>query len=396
MNDKLYGAWLMDLAAYFINKHKYQMITLSKANDEIWLVNPLNKISPLIMISTTQSNDFDDAAILKQRETLAVIFQTSPRGINISVNNTSDRFDEVNVGVSVDFASPSKVTDTFSDLSTVLKESKNVEYSLAKSLINLKRTLARSQRIKSKPMYGTYILSAILIVVYLLTVGFLNEVNSLDMAYIVMGGFYKPLVVQGMELTRFITSAFISTDLFELILSIMILRNAGNLIERQIGWLKYLALFFTGIVFGNIMLFITNDAPLGAGIVTGLTTLFGYISILIFETKAYRNQRLMSQVITMAIIIFLYISMPTVSTSGQLGSLFVGILLGFMGTKRPDWESIRKTLKVAVPVFILGMVGIALTKTQFEFNESIHNTLIMVYEHFNIDWYANHLRTFLQ
>lgn len=396
MNDKLYGAWLMDLAAYFINKHKYQMITLSKANDEIWLVNPLVKVSPLILITTTRTDDFDDESILKQRETLAVLFQTSHRGVNISVNESSERFDDHNVGVSYGFVSPSKIIDYFGELDSLLRVSKNTEIAMAKSLINLKRTLAKSQGLRAKPMYGTYVLSALIVVSYLLSLFFLSKINSLEMAYIALGSFYKPLVVQGLEVFRFITSAFVTTDIFEVILSIMVLRNTGNLIERQIGWAKYLGIFFSGIIFGNIMLFITNDAPLGAGIVTGLCSLLGFIIVLMFEVRAYRNQRFLSQIITLSFICMLYISMPTVSNSGLLGSLFLGVLLGFLGTKRADWENIRKALKIAVPLFVVGMVGIALTKTQFEFNESVHQALISVYDYFNIDWYANHLRTFLK
>ena len=396
MNDKLYGAWLMDLAAYFINKQKYQLITLSKNNDEIWLVNSTNKMAPLILITTQRTQDFDDEIILKQRETLATVFQTSPRGINISVNAKSDRFDDLNVGVGVDFVSPSTAIESFEGIRSVLKESKNVEFSLAKSLINLKRTLAKSQMVIRKPLYATYILMALLVVSFIGTFLFLNEINNYDLAYIVMGGFYKPLVVEGKEFLRFFTSAFITTDLFELILCLMIVRNAGKLVEPQLGPVKYLGVFFGGIFFSNLMLFITNDAPLGAGIIPGICALLGYILVIVYEAKAYRNQRILSQVISLSIITALYISLPTISNYGLFGSLFLGILIGFAGTKSKDWSQIRKVMKFAIPAFMLGMVLISLKHTQYDFNKPVHEALISVYKHFNLDWYANHLQNIIK
>lgn len=206
MNDKQYGAWLLDLASYFIIRQNYQMITLSRANDEIWLVNPANKTAPLVLITTKKSQNFDDEAILKQRETLAVVFQTSPRGINISVNRESNRFDEHNIALGPDFKSPSEILEQFEGIETILKFAKNVDYSFTKSLISLKRTIANKQGIKKKPLYASLGLSAVMIVFYVLAKVFLNTVNSSDMAYIVLGGFYKPLVVEGLELWRFITS----------------------------------------------------------------------------------------------------------------------------------------------------------------------------------------------
>lgn len=392
MNDKQYGAWLLDLASYFINNQNYQMITLSRANDEIWLVNPANKTAPLVLITTKKSQNYDDDAILKQRETLAVVFQTSPRGINISVNRESDRFDEHNVSVGPDFKSPSEILEQFEAIEFVLKNAKNVDYSFTKSLISLKRTIAKKQGIKQKPLYASLGLSAVMVVFYVLAKFFLNSINSYDLAYIVLGGFYKPLVVEGLELWRFITSAFLTMDLFELILGLMILRNAGKLIEPTVGWWKFLWLFFLGVFFGNLMLFITNDAPLGAGIITGICTLLGYILVIVYEIKAYRNQRIMGQVISLGIIIFLYVSLPTISNYGLVGSFFLGLLLGFQGTKRKDWQTIRNVLKYAIVIFVLGMIAIALLHTSYEMESTILNAMVGVYEYFDLGWYANHLR----
>lgn len=392
MNDKQYGAWLMELASYFITKEHYQMITLSRANDEIWLVNPSNKHVPLLLITTRTTQDFNDDALQKQRETLAVIFQTSPRGLNISVNDKSTRFDEINAAVGPDFKSPTEGLDFFENIETVLKPSKNLDYSYTKALVTLKRTIAKSQGFKSKPLYATIAISVMLVVFNTLTYFFLQNIMSYEMAYLALGAFYKPLVVEGFEMWRFVTSAFLTTDIFELILAIMIMRSAGKLIEPTTGPMKFLGLFLAGIIFGNIMLFITMDVPLGAGIVTGICSLLGYIMVIVFEIKAFRNSRIMSQLTSLTIITLLYISLPTVTNYGMLGATFLGVLFGFLDTKRTDWQKIRDVLKVAIPVFITLMVAICFMHLSFESDVSVQDALIRVYDYFNLDWYVKRLQ----
>ncbi|WZU02630.1 hypothetical protein MGH68_06960 [Erysipelothrix sp. D19-032] len=70
--NKLYGAWLIELSNYLIKEHGYQMITMTKANDEIWLTNATHASLPIIMITSKPPQAIDPLAIQAHRESLVL------------------------------------------------------------------------------------------------------------------------------------------------------------------------------------------------------------------------------------------------------------------------------------------------------------------------------------
>ena len=396
MNEKQYGAWLMDLANYLMNDQGYQMATISKKTDEVWLINTKHKLAPVVMISTIATQDFDDEIIVKQRETLALIFQTSPMGVNISVNPDSNRWDDANVNVTPNFKSPSSVLDGYTNIEKVLKYAKNADFMLARSLMNLKKTLAKKQQGLGKPLYATWALSIMVALFFALSLFFTKDLGDNALIYIVMGAFYKPLVAQGYELWRFVTSAFVSIDFFDFILSLLILRNAGRLIESKMGWKQFLSIFLLGTFVGNLMLYLTQDSVLGFGIAHGVCALLGSLLVFTFDYKAYRSSGFVSQVVSLAIITTLYTTTSAVSVEGMVGALFVGILCGFLQSKRKDWKIIRKGLKIALPLFLFGLVTLAILRPSYLSQPEVIQSLIQIFNRYHLDGYANHLQNLFQ
>lgn len=392
MNEKQYGAWLMDLANYLINTQGYQMATISKKTDEVWLINPKHKLAPVVMISTMATQDFDDAMIVKQRETLALIFQTSPLGVNISVNPDSNRLDAMNVNVTPNFKSPSDVLEGYLNIEKVLKYAKNADFMLARSVMNLKKTLAKKQQGLGKPLYATWALSILVALFFAISLFFTKDLGDNPLVYVMMGAFYKPLVAQGYEMWRFVTSAFVSIDVFELLLSLLILRNAGRLIETKMGWKQFLGIFLLGTFVGNLMLYITQDAVLNFGIAHGICALVGALFVFTLDYKAYRSSGFMSQVISLTIITALYATTSTVSLEGMFGALFVGVLCGFLQSSRKDWQIVRQGLKIALPLFIVALIGVAMTRPYYSNQPDVIQALVAIFRRYHWDGYANHLQ----
>lgn len=393
MEEKLYGAWLLELSTYFIRQQKYQLVTMSENNDEVWLVNTRNKELPILMISSNPTQNFDFKRIDAQRNTLASLFNTSANGLNISINPLSEEFSANTVGVNPSFQSSSDMLDIFQGVGSVLKVSNNPDIHLAKAVLSFKKTLSKSQIKVRKKTPATLVLCLVSIVVSLLGMGFYYLYPNYSLTYIALGGFYKPLIVEGYEIWRFITSAFVNIDIFELLLSLLVLRNAGRLLEPLLGWKRYLLIFLSGIFFGNLVLYITNEVTISVGVITGICALLGYLLVYGYEVKVYRNSQIMGHILNLAFVTVLYVGLPTVSKLSMFAALYLGILYGFYFSKKPGNEQIKNILKYAIPFFIVVVCFIAYSRPWYEINEPLNHALVDIFNDLKLTPYAQRLQS---
>ncbi|QIK69878.1 rhomboid family intramembrane serine protease [Erysipelothrix sp. HDW6C] len=397
MDNKQYGAWIIELSNYFIKNYGYQLITMSKNNDEIWIVNAENKTTPIIMITTQPTQNLQRDVVGKHRESLAIVFKTQPIGLNISVNAESLLMDEYNVLVSEGVKSDSLTLSQFTGISSVLKNTGNPERSLTRAVMDLRKTMNRSQK-KARLKFFPGSTAISIVAVAMFTVISLLALNGIeyDFAAIMMGGFYKRFVVDAFEIWRFITSAFVHVDLFHLLLSLMALRNMAAILEPTLGWKKFVTIFFSGIFVGNIFLFIAEDTLIGIGMGGGLFALLGALLVYLYETQGYRNPRILSQMTSVFFVNIFLTLIPGVSGMSLLGGLFIGVLFGFMFSRRNDWLLLRKGLRIMVPVFVIALVAVMLTRRVPAVESAIDKGVIASWRDLGFTWYSDHLSNLLK
>lgn len=396
MDSKMIGAWMLQLSNYFIKQYDYQIVSMTRTNTETWLANPKNKETPVIMISTVPTQDLNKEAMGQHREMVSLALNIQAKGLYISVNPDSTDSDDTTIILTPQKKSESFYLGQFSGIDTVLTETDNAEYSFAKAVGDLRKTLVKSaQSAKPKAVRVTTTLTGITVVMYFISLYLLMSLSNFDTLGIIMGGMYKPLISFGFEFFRFITSAFVNLNIFQLMLSIMILNQFGQFFERYLGSKKYFVMFMSGLLVGNIGFFIAEDVTLALGVAPGLSIFLGYLLVNMMETKLYKNPKMLNQSFSLTISCLLLLLLPNASMMAAMASFILGILYGFMYSNRRDWVELRKGSKLLALIFAVGLTGIAYTKQEPLSTPTVNESLISSWEEIGFQSYADHLKNIL-
>ncbi|MEG0327358.1 MAG: rhomboid family intramembrane serine protease [Erysipelothrix sp.] len=387
-----YDSWLIELSNYFIKEYGYQMITMSKDNTEIWMVNPLNKVNPIVMLSSLPISRFNAEAIGKHRESLAIVFKTMAEGINISVYPEKDYITEKNVVVGPLYKSSSLALSQFKNIETVLKESNNPDRALSKAVLNLKRTVQQSQKksfVKAFPV--TNAISTICIVIFSIAVYLrMTGIDSTTTA-VMLGAFYKRFILDAHEFWRFITAGFLHVDFVHIMMNLFALRSLGSMLEPVYGHKKFLVILLAGIIGGNAFVYIVDSGVVGLGLSGGLFALLGALVVYLIETQAIKNPKVLRQVVSILMINLFISLMPGVSMAAHIGGFQAGVVLGFVFSKRSSWSTLRKQVAVLGGIFALAIVYIMIQKPYTTVDLALDNRVIDAWSQIGLKSYADRL-----
>lgn len=387
-----YDAWAAELSNYFVSKLNYQMVRVSQNRQEFWLVNQKSSNSAIIMISSAPTDSFNQGSIAHDRQALSGVFTVSPEGLNISVNQESIFTDESTVIIGPGMTSVSSKLSEFKGLEKVLAPSDNPGKSLTSAFRSMQRATMKNQKIMRRKAFPvTTIISALTVVIFF--IGYFLQLNghSAQSAALMLGAFYKPLVVQGNEYFRLITAGFVHIDFFHLLINLMAFRNLGVMMEPVLGKVRYFLVLLAGILFGNIFVFIVDGGVIGLGLSGGLFALMGALIVYLFETQAIRNPRIRGQVISTLLINLMISILPNVSMMAHLGGFQAGIFLGFIFSKRKDWAEVRKIGSFMFFIFTLFLCLLMVKNAYAEPNILAIADYINSWDRVGFDWYARRL-----
>ncbi len=90
------------------------------------------------------------------------------------------------------------------------------------------------------------------------------------------GGFYRPLVVDGGEVWRIISYAFLHGNLLHLIFNMLALWQVGSPLEREIGWSRFLGVYFFSTIFAIFVSAVASPETITIGASGALFGLIGF------------------------------------------------------------------------------------------------------------------------
>jgi rhomboid protease GluP len=195
--------------------------------------------------------------------------------------------------------------------------------------------------------YGTYILLAVTVFIYLLQVG-TQYLLGTDLPF-QLGAKYGPLIRLG-EIWRLITPVFLHASILHIGFNMYALFILGRGIEARFGHLRFLALYFLSGFAGNVLSFVlTPAASLGAS-----TAVFGLLAaegVFLFQNRELLREgfrRAIMNVLYMAAInLFFGFTIPGIDNWGHVGGMLGGMLFTWFGGPRWKVEGIYPTLSLA-------------------------------------------------
>lgn len=385
-------AWVIQLVNFFVEEEDYRMIQMPQSQDEVWLVNPKKEENAIIMITSRPFAEMSPEVNMKNRESLSVLFNVKPRGINITVSQIAQNLDDHYIQVAPGYVSESKYARQFRGLEDVLEESKNASKTMSRSLRKLRRSLRRAhKKAVRKLLPVTTSLTTFVLVIYFIGQFMIGGQRRPEVVAVMLGAYYKPFMVEAYEYWRLLTSGFIHIDFFHVLMNLIALRNLGQIMERVLGSKNYLKTLFIGIIFGSMFVFVRNEASIALGLSGGLFALLGAMFVYFYETGAFKNPALLGQVFSIIFMNVLISLMPGVSAAAHLGGFQAGVIMGFIYSKRPDWERLRKYSKGLLVIVTIVLIILMSQNLYYEQFIMLDGEIISAWYELGLKSYANWL-----
>lgn len=309
---------VMKLLHYFITKEGYNPVILRGVNNEIWLEN-MNGPYRIVRINTgyIHNNEQYEFDLFKTKKIINRIklktFSFSMNtisffldlGENVDLKN-ENKVDCIKVCNEKDIINDENVKNAFPDLKDNLEFN---EYGLELftkitndiNSKNMKDAKEAEDVFKEHTPYVTYTLIAINVIMFVLM--YILGNGSQDTITLLNFGALNKILVLGGDYYRLVTSAFLHIGIWHLICNMYALYIIGRDIESFFGIVKYLFIYLTSAIIGNLisMLFL-GDYVTSAG---ASGAVFGLMGALLYFGYNYRvtlNNAITKQILPVIIL----------------------------------------------------------------------------------------------
>lgn len=326
----------MKLVHYFVTKENYQPIIVNGAENEIWLEN-IDKPYAVIRINANyiHNNDqlqydlFRSKSIIKQikRKTFSLTCDMLNIQINLGENVSLDTINDKHVDcIAIESANDEKILDIFPEIKNdmvdkgdavdfFLNVTKDINEATEKKNKLYEKTFGK------KTIIATYILIALNVLVYFLTVANPGLISEFGMSKhdFLLGDYY-----------RVITAAFFHGGLIHLACNMYSLYIIGNQIETLLGKTKFLIIYFISAISASLLSgLLTESLSIGAsGAIFGLLGALVYFG---YHYRLYLGNSLIYNVIPIIILnLAIGFSIPNVDNFAHIGGLLGGVFSSMM------------------------------------------------------------------
>ncbi|MBR5207488.1 MAG: rhomboid family intramembrane serine protease, partial [Erysipelotrichaceae bacterium] len=219
-----------------------------------------------------------------------------------------------------------------------------IEYALILKELEMnsrQKAVQKSNLLKSRLPLATTVIIALCVMIYG-AVNLLAEAHGDQIACAVaMGAYYKAFVVLGGEYWRFLTSGFVHSDVFHLLMNMIALYNMGRFCEEVFGAKKMLLILLTSVISGCALMHLTNPNIVGMGMSGGIYGLMGAFLVYAGSRGVFRQRAFQVRLSNIIFVNMMLNFMPGVAAAAHLGGLCCGLLWGLIFCDL-KMESVRK------------------------------------------------------
>jgi len=169
-------------------------------------------------------------------------------------------------------------------------------------------------------------------------------------------------VVDGGEWWRLVCPMFLHVGVIHILFNMMVLRQAGPLVEGALGSAKFLALYlFAGLVGDAASLYWHAPYPAGVGASGAVFGVIGMAAVL--GHRAGLRDLTFAMLRWIVIVLFMGLILPGIDNAGHVGGLLGGVLVAFrVSDARKTRLSVRAVrfwdvLGIAAAVLVLASFG---------------------------------------
>jgi membrane associated rhomboid family serine protease len=203
---------------------------------------------------------------------------------------------------------------------------------------------------------ATMVLIAINVIVYLVEIaGGTGGINNPSGSFVAEFGLFGPIVGEGGEWYRLVTSGFLHASLFpHLLFNMVLLFFLGRLLEPALGTVRFVALYFASLLAGSlgVMLLDPNALTLGAS-----GAIFGLAGATFVIARGRGMDRIAGEIGFLIVFNLIFsFSAANVSVGAHLGGLVGGIIcaLAIVAGEKGAYGKNR----LPVELLLIALVGV--------------------------------------
>jgi len=204
----------------------------------------------------------------------------------------------------------------------------------------------------------TYSIIAINIILYIISA--LGSMDFMDMDNRVlfdMGALYSPAIVLGNEWWRLFTAMFLHGGMMHIVMNMFSLYIVGRGVEIYFDKLSYLAIYLSsGLIGGVVSIYIHQDS-IGIGASGAIFGIFGALAGFFLAHRDRINSQSKAFIKNFGTIIALNVviglAIPSVDMSAHIGGLIVGVVGGYILSKKPKSVWIYSIVISIILIFML-------------------------------------------
>ena len=357
---------LMSLVHYFVTKEGYAPIYVQGVKDEIWLEN-IDGPYRIIRINSNyihneeqyKYDEFKIKNIMRQIKKKTLSFKVNTLNINLNVADrvkveSEKNIDNVFVKDIDEIKKNKEINEIFPNMKNDLYQSKN-SLDLLLNVTNdiNKKTETDNKKYEKifsrKKILMTYIIMAICVVMYLITV--LMGLNNMNL--LLLGANNIELLKHG-QIYRLITYGFLHGSIIHLISNMYCLYVIGSQVENNLDKKRFLTVYFISMITGGLLSALFND-----GISIGASgAIFGLLGALLyfgFHFRLYLSEALRTRIIPVIVLnLIIGFAVPGIDVACHIGGLIGGFLSAMM-VGIPDIDN--KKDKVNGTILLLIFIG---------------------------------------
>lgn len=329
---------LMSLVHYFVTKEGYAPIYVQGVKDEIWLEN-IDGPYRIIRINSNyihneeqyKYDEFKIKNIMRQIKKKTLSFKVNTLNINLNVADrvkveSEKNIDNVFVKDIDEIKKNKEINEIFPNMKNDLYQSKN-SLDLLLNVTNdiNKKTETDNKKYEKifsrKKILMTYIIMAICVVMYLVTV--LMGLNNMNL--LLLGANNIELLKHG-QIYRLITYGFLHGSIVHLISNMYCLYVIGSQVENNLEKKRFLTIYFVSMITGGLLSALFNDGiSIGAsGAIFGLLGAILYFGL---HFRLYLSEALRTRIIPVIVLnLIIGFAVPGIDVACHIGGLIGGFL----------------------------------------------------------------------
>lgn len=336
-NNELYKVFQIN--DILVNKYGYSQFFIKDfehvKEKEAWLFNAENKKYQAIRVSFFNASqfEFDSQRINTYLNLFSKVYKKKKISfLDIHICNDKhvaeyEPYDYINIeenyydGVDLSVLFP----EIYNSIHKV-KDSESEIKAISEKIIKTTKTkYSKIKNLNKRSFLVTYIVMALCIINYLISLYFKYKYDDASSAFILLGADYKTFTLGLKQFYRLITYAFVHNDILHLTCNLISFYSIGRYVESTYGHFKYFLILFFSILVGGLTQGILSDNGLCLGLSGGIYGLFVVFIFLLFKTKVIDLKAILPT-------IFINVGINFISTTAwmcHLGGAIGGLLMYF-------------------------------------------------------------------